>query len=227
MSALAAPLDRREQLLPTQAEDATVAPDVEELGSWLLQAESDQLEFKASAFTDIEHAIGNRSSPRARDDQLREIAKAVTGFLNASGGTLVIGVAETDRLDEERLLRRFPGALTVSTRLVLGVDHEFSRGGWDQYQRTLAANLRKQITGEFDGWVKYHDVDYKGLTVCVLKVRRSKGWHYLKSRDRSGTTTWSFYGRAGGETRHLPPPEADQFKEAHPRLSSIDTRGDG
>lgn len=219
ISSLYSPLERVEQLLPLLATDATQRPSDEDLGTWLHENESEDLEFKSSAFTDVDHKVGRKDKPRSRADQLHEIAKAVVGLLNAAGGTVIVGVAELDKYSKEQLLQAYPEAKQVRDRLVIGVDSEFNRSGWDAYQRSVATGLRRAIDGDIDGWVKYHDLRVGDLTVCVIRVRRPPKWFYVKSTDKNGAITNEFYGRTGGETRALRGQMMDTFKEAHPRTT--------
>lgn len=220
LSALHVPVGRAEQLLPLAAPNVTREPSDQDLKSWLTEGETDYLEFKASVFTDIDHKVGRKkNNPRSRSDQVHEIAKAVVGMLNAAGGTIVIGVAELDKYTADLLLGPYPGAAAVKDYMIIGVDAEFPRGGWDAYQRSLARELRKAIDGEIDGWVKYQHLMYEGRTVCIITVRRPPTFYYVNSKDRNGAVTVEFFGRMGGETRRLLGRQMDEFKEAHPRIT--------
>ncbi len=220
LSALYTPLDRMEQLLPLPMEDATQKPSDEDLRAWLRESESDDLEFKSSSFTDIDHRVGRKEKPRNQSEQAHEVAKAVVGLLNATGGTVVIGVAELEKYPADELLRIYPGSTQVGDRMVIGVDSEFARGGgWDAYQRRLASTLRKTIDGEIDGWVKYHELRIGGKTVCVIRVRRPPTWYYVNTKDKNGVVMNEFFGRMGGETRPLRGQKMDKFKEANPRTT--------
>jgi len=108
------------------------------LRAWLLQPEGDDLEFKSSAFTDVDHRVGRKPTARTPNEQIFDIAKAVCGMLNAEGGTVVIGVAELDRYGPEELESPYRHPPMVGTRAILGIDAEHDFPGWDRYQRKLA-----------------------------------------------------------------------------------------
>jgi hypothetical protein len=223
ISALYAPLVRSEQLLPVPTADVTQKPSESDIEQWLKENESDDLEFKASAFTDIDYAVGRKDKSRARAEQTHEVAKAVVGMLNASGGTVIIGVAELDKYAKEELLHVYPEGEQLKARLVIGIDSELPRsGGWDAYQRSLANGLRKAIEGEIDGWVKFHEVKVHSRTLCVIRIRRPSKWYYRKAISKTGVASAEFYGRTGGETRCLGGQGMDEFKEAHPRTTRAD-----
>jgi hypothetical protein len=216
ISALHSPIDRREQLLP-EVGDSPVrgAPTPERVRSWLLQAEGDNLEFKSSAFTDVDHAVGKKDVARTRDEQARDVAKAVCGLLNATGGHVVVGVAELDRFTEEQLVRAFDRPLVEGARAVIGVDHEFpDKSGWDAYQRLLAAKLSKALSKGAQAWLTFHQVLVDHHTVCVIEVGRPSRWYYLQ--EEKGQT---FFGRSGGQTIPFAGQDIDEFKDAHPRTS--------
>jgi hypothetical protein len=219
LSALYGPVKRVEQLLPLPMSDATQKPSDEDLQSWLKENESDDLEFKASAFTDVDHKVGRKDKPRKRAEQAHEVAKAVVGLLNAAGGTVIIGVAELDKYSKEQLLRAYPGSTQVRDRLVIGVESEFLKGGWDAYQRSLARALDNTIDGEIVGWVKYHELRLGDKTLCVIRVRRPPSWYYVRSVDKNGAVTSDFFGRTGAETVLLRGQKMDQFKQANPRTT--------
>jgi hypothetical protein len=222
VSNLYVPLERVEQLLPIARTDATYKPTDEDLKSWLKEPESDDLEFKSSAFTDVDHKVGRKDKARNRTEQVHDIAKAVVGMLNAAGGTVIIGVAELDKYSSEQLLESYPDSIEVQSRMVIGVDSEFSRGGWDKYQLRLAGALRNAIDGEVDGWLKYYTMQVESRTICVIRIRRPSTWFYVKSADKNGNSTSEFYGRTGGETQLLRGQRMDQFKEANPRTTRAD-----
>jgi len=220
LSALHGPVARVEQLLPLATPDIIKEPSDRDLESWLMEGESDYLEFKASSYTDIDHKVGRRKgNTRGRAEQLHEIAKAVCGMLNADGGIIIIGVAELAQYSKEELIRAYPGAAMVKDLMVIGVDAEFPRGGWDPYQRALARDLRKAIDGEFDGWVRYQHLQYDGKSACIIRVRRPPTFYYVRDKDKHGAETVEFFGRTGGETRRLLGRQMDDFKEAHPRIT--------
>jgi hypothetical protein len=220
LSALPVPVDRREQLLPTPKDDPTQKPTADDIRACMLRDESDDLEFKASAFTDVAHLLGFHEHARPRDEQLRDVAKAVTGMLNADGGMIVIGVAEAGKLDEEQLANKYGESERHSERIAIGVNREFPAAGWDGYQLQLATKLRQMIGKDVDSWIKYHGVLVGSKTVGVIRVNRPSDWFYLRVKDKTGQVIETFYGRAGGETLPLTGRAADAFKAAHPRTTS-------
>ena len=228
ISAFHGPIDRREQLLPEEIEvegDGHLTPLM--VRSWLLRPEGAELEFKSSAFTDVDKAVGRSlSRPRRTKDQAAaEIAKAVCGMLNASGGYVVIGVAELDRYTLEELTAAYGHVPVEGDRAVLGVNKEYpDKSGWDNYERQLADKVGKHLSGGAASWLKFHPVEVEDRMVCAIEVGRPSRWFFLKEKvgDRNSRVIEVFYGRTGGQTRPLQGQEMMEFQEAHARTS----RGD-
>jgi hypothetical protein len=224
ISALSRPLDRREQLLslPDLSAEPSHAPSEDLVVSWLHRPESDDLEFKASAYTDVDFRVGRSGSrpQRAEKEQVRGVAKAVCGMLNAAGGTVVVGVAELVEYALADLRKAFGDVPEISNRALLGADHEWpDHKGWDSYQRRLARDLRNVIPGGVDGWLRYQPVAVRERTLCVIRVSPPPKYFYLRDRDRDGHVVETFYGRMGGETVPLAGQAMDDFRAAHPRTT--------
>lgn len=220
ISALRGPVDRREQLRSfAQVPDERLSD--EDLFARLSRPESALLEFKASAFTDLNHAVGRSTTKRSRDEQVEEIAKAVAGFANARGGTVVIGVAERKRFTVEELRLADYRAQEHGDNIVIGVDREFPQGGWDAYVNQLGAKLRAHLDPNASGAFRIRDLDVDGLTLCVITVFRGTRWYWVKQKgfDHRGkpATVKFFYGRHEASTTPLDGSEADAYKQANPR----------
>ena len=146
------------------------------------------MEFKASAFTDLENLIGRRPAGRPKDDEARDVAKAIVGMLNADGGTVLVGVAEVDKYTDEQLLAhlRSDGA-TRRPHRGRGEQRVLRLVGLGRLTSCrLARRLRQLIEDDVDSWIKYHDVPVGSKTVCVIRVSRPSHWFYLKSKDKYG-----------------------------------------
>jgi hypothetical protein len=218
VSAHGAPIIRREQLLGNLVDDVKSVPTSEHVFSWLSQAESEELEFKSSAFKDVDFRSGKkRDQERAENSQVQEIAKAICGFLNTSGGTLIIGVAERSEFNEEQC-KKYCGKFNEhGDVVVLGIEPEYQKlkKHWDEYERSLRGKVRGLVNGA-EPWIKLHHVflpDYN-CHVCVIKVQRSPRWHYVRAQPGQ-----RFAARIGGETRFLEGLEMDEHRQRYPRIS--------
>ncbi len=147
------------------------------------EGEGPRLELKSSLRYDLEARIVHKELERA-------VVKTVAGFMNADGGTLLVGVADD-------------GA-------VLGLDGDYSllakKGTRDGFELHLSQLLAKTIGEAALAFVAVSFVDVRGADVCRVDVRPSPEPVYL---DEGGGRT--FVARLGNATRPLPVDEAHRY----------------
>jgi len=153
-------------------------PGDPEIARLIAAGEGERLEFKSTARWNI------RSG--AQDKKMEEvIAKTVSAFLNADGGTLLIGVAD----DGE----------------VLGLENDFktlgkkpNRDGFELFLTDLLFKGKLHLSGLIS--FSFHDVS--GKTVCKVAVKPSPQtvWTEVGGVER-------FFVRTGNSTRELSPSE--------------------
>lgn len=152
------------------------APDPT-LAELIAGGESDTVEFKSTARWNV-HTSG-------RDERLElVIAKTVAGFLNAHGGTLVIGVDDNGRavgLDQDLTLMKSP-------------DH-------DRYQLWLTDLLERLLGKPAMAFVTIGFESYGGDAVVVVRVDASDRPVFLD--EPRGDRTADFYVRMGNSTRRM------------------------
>lgn len=215
-SSLSAPIYRREQLLAAPQAAGTQANSLDDL---LRQEESSTLEFKASAFVDVGRAVqgnGKLVQDQGRQD---DVIKTVTGLLNARGGVLAIGVAETEEFTRDEMHQVFPKVEEVGDYLVIGVEADYPRKGWDGYQRRLRTLFTNNISPDPTEWIDYARAEHEAGTVVLIQVRRPVRWYYAKSVRDSGPPR-RFYARIGNETIPLEGQRMDEYRERNPRTTS-------
>jgi hypothetical protein len=222
ISGLHMPIARHEQLLPESLEDPAGKPVLEDVKSLLLLAESDELEFKASALTDIAYAVRkpkDRSAlPPAK--QVLALAKAICGMANANGGVVVVGVAELGdppkRFDFDELRRSFPSAVQVNAeRAIIGVDHEYPDStGWDRYERDVRSKLKALVDGGLDSRIRFYEVRVENAVLCIIRVPRGRRFYFV-TPNKGGPVI--FYGREGGQTQSFEGQRMMTFMDEHPR----------
>jgi hypothetical protein len=217
-------LTEQRELVP----DATVSipelpnqgrPTDQTLRSWLLQPEGDTLEFKSSAFTDVDHVVGRRPTraPRTRDDKTAEVAKTACGMLNGSGGYVIVGIVDLERYSLDELNGAYGAVPRVDGRAVIGVNNEYPYNtGWEGYRRQLADAIDRKLSRGAAPWLRYHPVDFDGRTVCVLEVGRPPRFFFLRE-SKNGVISEVFYVRIGAQTKPVSGHEMVDFMEAYPR----------
>lgn len=165
------PADARETLVPT----ATL----------MANGESGHVEFKSTARRNLRTG--------ERDDQIElVIAKTVAGFLNAAGGTLLIGVDDT-------------GA-------AVGVEADFEfikHADEDHYELWLRDYLQRCLGAVAHTKVRVSFERFDATTVCRVDVEPSDQPVFLDVPK--GPRTADLYVRAGNSTRKLATDEAIDY----------------
>jgi len=180
---LAEAINERMKKLIADTESPDEDASVEEIAQ---MDESVALEFKSTMRWDVHREQVNKGLEKV-------IAKTVAGFMNAEGGTLLIGVAD----DGE----------------IMGLDADLNtlgRGDLDSFQQKLIQVLENHVGSEFLQHVDMGFESIEGRHVCRVEVDQSPQPVYLKSsQDRE------FYVRTGNTTRPLNMEEAHRYIEMH------------
>ena len=155
-----------------EGEGQRSARDIEAL---IADGESDSLEFKSSGRWDYRESKANKALEAV-------VAKTLAGFLNAKGGTLVIGVN-----DEGQVIGLEPDYRTLGKRP--------DRDGYQQFLVNLVSStLGRDVCASLS--ISFHAAD--GREVCVVEAAASPKPVYLEE----GATT-KFYLRTGNGTQEL------------------------
>ena len=139
--------------------------------------ESDTIELKSSLQWDVRENIKNE---KLQDSVLKSIA----AFLNADGGTVIIGVEDNGNLcGLEKDIQSFkePRNRTL-----------------DNFERHLVELIKNKIGIKFIPYLKIRFTKINGLDVCGVYVRKSPQAAFLKSEKGI-----EFYTRSGNSTRSL------------------------
>ena len=155
------------------------APTVSEL---LERGESNTVEFKSSLRWDLREGRVNKEIERA-------VVRTVAGFLNASGGTLLIGVSDDGR----------PVGLN---RDYATLPHK-NRDGFEVKLRELL-DTALGVTIASGVTVTFHNIE--GSEVCYVAVDRSEQPVWVKSQGEA-----SFYLRNGPATKKLSAKDVVEF----------------
>ena len=164
------------------------SPTLEDL---LALGESQTLEFKATA----------RWNVRAeRPDKKMEhiITKTVCGFLNAEGGTLLIGV------DDDGSARGL-----VDDMQTLG-----SKANRDGYELFLRQNLDNGLSNQTAGLVGIRFEQLNGFDVCVVSVAASGKPMFSKAYE-GGQGPTEFWVRIGNATKQLHGDDMVEYQNVH------------
>lgn len=162
----------------------------------LSRDESPQLEFKGSLRINI-HNLFERGDRKPDPKLEQKLLLTIVGFLNSSGGELVIGALEPGRLED-----KFPDkmqALPLVGRFRLsGIDADFAEKGFDAFQLHLGNLLRDQI-GVVAAQIELYHVRIEGKSLCLIRVPKSAENQYLAGTEyaiRDGASTRIISGAA-------------------------------
>ncbi|MEZ4273640.1 MAG: putative DNA binding domain-containing protein [Myxococcota bacterium] len=159
----------------------------EEIQNLIDKGESASVEYKSSARWDYKKNERNKVLETV-------IAKTVAGFLNAKGGTLLIGVD-----DDGNVLGLEPDYKTLSKRP--------DKDGYEQFLvNLLSSSLGKAAAANVSP--SFHAVD--GKEICLVDVEPSPSPVYLKDGANS-----RFYVRTGNATQEFGTKETVEYVGSH------------
>ncbi|MBI5103845.1 MAG: hypothetical protein HZB46_02440 [Solirubrobacterales bacterium] len=206
---------------------STEAPAKRGAQEWLLDEEGHHLEVKGSAFLELNQwllAADPPEKPPESEVPTDNLMKAICGFLNADGGTIILGALEEHRYQDNALLGDAP---RLGGYVVWGLAAE-AGSDWDPYLLRLRNRIAARIKPDANHYV---DLDRDGVgkrPVCVITVRaphRSPAaarwfWHY-PAKKRDGTKEGPhFWVREGNRTVPKVGPEIDDYKAEKTRRAT-------
>ena len=153
--------------------------------------ESEAIELKSTARWNVHRADSDKRMEHV-------IAKAVCGFLNAEGGTLLIGVDDEGH--------------------VLGLANDLSTFGakasLDRYELWLRQHLDNSLSIQTVLVVRIEFEEVNGLDVCVVRVAASAKPVFTKAHEGGGVAT-EFWVRVGNATKQLYGDDMFDYRSEH------------
>ena len=163
-------------------DDAASLVDESLVRRLMATGENDRIEFKSSLRWD-------RREERVNKQLEKVIVKTLAGFLNAEGGTLLVGVDDAGGVD----------GLAADYETL----HRKDRDGFEQHlQQIVARDLGESVSPYLT--VTFNEID--GQDVCHVSVDPSDHPVYVDEQQQA-----VFYLRAGNGTRPLPVDEAVKY----------------
>lgn len=146
----------------------------------LAEGESSRREYKSSAFFSHKNAHLN---PEVLFEA--SVLKPVAGFLNANGGTLLIGVDDDGK--------------------ILGIQADLALKSWDleKYVRTITSRIGSALGVQAAALTSITTEKFKEGTVCAIEIFPSGDPVYLNSKKYSN----AFFVRVNNSTRELLGPD--------------------
>jgi hypothetical protein len=153
--------------------------------------ESQIVEFKSTARWNIQSGQSDKKIEHA-------VVKTVCGFLNAEGGTLLIGVDDSGT--------------------VLGLAHDMStmgsRASRDGYELFLRQHLDNNLSVQTARLAKIHFEQVTGKDVCVVSVAASGKPVFAKAVE-GGQGPNEFWVRIGNATKQLHADDMVEYQNSH------------
>ncbi|NOH01850.1 MAG: hypothetical protein HND47_07740 [Chloroflexi bacterium] len=168
---------------PSILESAPVSIQKEDILALIAKGEGEALEFKSSMRYDYKRQIINK------DELGLAIVKTIAGFMNRSGGILIVGVNDEGQ--------------------ILGIEKDFetlTKKSVDGFQLALKDLLKAHLDGEFLVNVHLHFEDLDGRVVCVVFIEKSGSPVYVRNGNDS-----EFYLRTMNSTIKLSLPETVNY----------------
>jgi hypothetical protein len=224
LSTLFGSIDRAEALLPPPAKGPAAMQrrrlDLS-LDELLQQDESPTLEIKGSAFTaitlgDAESRQQTAAERASRSKGVRDsITKSCAGFLNTSGGVLLIGVLEAERATLDEARRYNPDSVEAGNYIIVGVDYSIDgkKVSWDEFERRLRSQISNSITPPPDPWIEIHCLRVGALKIAAVVISQPNTWFWANT----STDQEVFYVRYGNATRPLRGPAQMQHMRSSAR----------
>jgi membrane protein YdbS with pleckstrin-like domain len=166
-----------EELIAPAVSPTTIA--VPEL---IAGGENQRVEFKSSLMWDYHRQAANK-------DLYEPVMKNVVAFMNAGGGTLLIGVD-----DEGQILGLEPDFKTMK------------KGNTDSFENIFNMAFNRMIGAEYRHYVDLTFPELEGKVVCVIAVQPSALPAYMTFKGAE-----KFYIRAGNGSQSLTVRKATQY----------------
>lgn len=181
--------------------------------SYITRSEDAKFEVKASFKIALNRYLRSPNHEFVREAKvsLEGVLRAIVGFLNSGGGTILIGLLEkhkyTDIVNKpDNLLSDCP---IVDDHIICGINWEYNKGGWDAYVGSIANEIRDHIGKNPAVNTTFRRIEYEGRDLCLIRVPRGDKWYYI---DESG-----FYVREVVSTILLEGDDRDTYQGSHPR----------
>ena len=150
------------------------------------EGENEKREFKSSARWDYRQKCVNKEIKKS-------ILKTIAGFLNSSGGELLIGVDDDGN--------------------ILGIENDIKtmkKKNLDGYKLFLSNLISDYIGKQFNSYISIDFPNIDGYFICLLVVKKAKIEAFLKDNNQN-----RFYIRTQNSTRELDSKETYEYISSH------------
>ncbi len=170
-----------------------------DLIEYLKREEGEHLEFKASWSLDVKKFLFNDKLALTKSIEYG-VLKTIVGFLNSSGGLLIIGV-----LEKRKELLGFKDKYSEKfNKLIFGIEREYKSDGYDGYIRKLEDTIRQRIDVNLLSLRPVNREVVEGHDLIKLDIPLGPKWSSLEND--------TFYVREYNQTISKKGVDADDYK---------------
>lgn len=198
------------------------APDAADL---LSREESQTLEVKGSAFTELSEFLKGRSQKlKASTDldnkALSGLLRAIVGLLNsAEGGNIVVGALEGKKYKGSSRVEELPDEGNFK---VWGIEEDLNGSDWDRYTRRLEQVIESRISPNPMWWIRLSPSSVAGgKMACVISISLPDEWFHGTFRPKSGEGEEEHFivrgSGAGASSNRLEGEDMEKYKARTPR----------
>lgn len=160
------------------------------IDEYIKEGENDKVEFKSTLRWDIKEE-------KVIKDREKDIIKAISGFLNAKGGTLLIGIQDDGS--------------------IFGIEKDLrwvNKKDIDGFHQRIVEIIGIHLGNHLIHYVDVFFVEKDKKTVCIISIHPSKTPVIAKYKDKE-----FFYVRGGNTTRNLKMSEMVEYIKHHEEYS--------
>ncbi len=174
----------------TGGEELVIITDEERLRRLLTLSEGAELEVKSSLRLDMVKYILNNGTKERLAELTDKVLKAIASFMNTTGGSIIIGALEPERVPKE-IANSLP---RVGMYLLCGADPDLLEKGIDVFNRTAIQLVREHLGSRATQLIGIHYFSVEGKTLFVIDVSQSRKKIFFRGE---------LWMREGGLTRKL------------------------
>jgi hypothetical protein len=194
--------------------------DLRSYGDYGTMPENNELEKKATIFTDFRQYLATGKKQRDPHYLKEGPLKALVGMLHSVGGEIVIGLLEDKKIPPQGK-SRLENCEKIGDFYVTGIEAEENYRSWDEYELQLRQAIDNIIKPGLAGTGLYHlnQIPAGGVSLAVITVlpALSSEWYNIEEK---------FYVRDGNRTKPIPASELRRYQGYRERRERERTKRD-
>ncbi|MBT3751490.1 MAG: hypothetical protein HOG34_21115, partial [Bacteroidetes bacterium] len=201
------------KFLGSQLETAELSAEFLEI----IGEETSRLEVKGSVMLDLNvyFTSGTVTYP---ENVWMSFLKTIAGFLNTSGGTLIVGALEVKKYEKDELLmaKITSGSNLIHKEYILnGVDIELKslKKDLDTHWRMIGDKIAKYIKADLTSFIEMKHYEYMKKTFYVFHINPhpNREGVFVQTPKKNGVSEQIFYVRDNNRTKKLSGLQLAQF----------------